>query len=314
MINQKVRFATEGIRFQRHNPDGTIATAQRFVGFSGTVDLTKALNASSRGDVTIKIDANPAETKSVDFALAVDKTKVTVAEAVEALEDADFTGITFSADSLTGRLKGSQAGGKVVQVIGPLAAALDFGQCVKHGGLGLVMISKFDSETVSIGLAKDIKDKEEIDSESADGTITRMVIGAMIQGISPVVVFSNKDYDLLEMIQGGKYDREANTYNPPLSKESEHPSFYGEIFSALYRDRSSNTKGNRAGYECILLRNMIGTEAEVPIEAKSFSQYGYNLVSTEYTETVGNETVTLPAWQEGTLTTEEFDALKVKEV
>ena len=313
IINNKERFSTLGIRFWRHNADGTIATAKRFVGFAGTVDLTDVLSASNRADVTIKIDANPAETKSVDFALADDKTKVTVAEAVEALEEADFTGITFSVDSHTGRLKGVSSTGDKVQIYSKLAAALDFGQSAKHGGLGLKIISKFDDQTIDISLAKDIKDKEEITSEGANGTQTRMIIGAMLQGMSPVVALKEKDYDLLELVQGGDLDREKGTYNPPGSHESDHPSFCAEIFSPIYSS-GSNKMSDMVGFERIFLRSMNGNETDVPIEAKAWAKYSFALTATDYTEFVDGKEVKWPAWEEGTVTVEEFDALKVKQI
>jgi len=311
VINRKERFATEGIRFQRHNGDGTIPTPQRFLGFANTVDLSGVLE-SDVAPLTIKIDAEPAETKDVDFSTAIDQTKVTVAEAIEALTDAGFTGITFTEDAVSGRLIGahSSATAKKIQVVGPLAAALDFGQGLKHGGNGLEIISFFDDETISIGLPKDIKDKEEIDIEGAKGTITRMIIGAMIQGMSPVVTLKEKDYYLLEMIQGGSLDRETGAYNPPLSGEADHPTFYAEVYSPLY-SRGSNKMSDMVGYEELLLRTMIGMEGDVPVEAKAWAQYAFNLTATEYTDENDNQ---FPAWQEKPLKTEEFDALKVKEL
>jgi len=408
MVNRKERFATEGIRFQRHNGDGTIPTPKRFVGFANTVDLMKF---GSAGKLLIKIDTEPAEIKAIDFSIAENIRRVTVNEAITALNTAAFTNIQFSIDEFTGRLKGSYDTGKKaqvtmqlenttsadasiqnglytlkisgkfftcnvenqivlkpnetidlsftavevgnvsampaidsevdfanltpaladdifegtftevvngaeskdnakkIQVIGELAAALDFGQGLRHGGNGLEIISFFDDETISIGLPKDIKDKEEIDQEGAKGTITRMVIGAMIQGLSPVVTLKEKDYELLELIQGGKLDREAGTYDPPLSNESDPPTFYAEIFSAVYSS-GSNKISDVAGYEKILLRSMIGMEGDVPIEAKAWATYAFNLTATEYTDEYD---VSFPAWQEQSLTMEQFDALKVKE-
>ena len=319
VVNRKGRFATEGIRFQRHNPDGSIPTPQRFLGFANTADLSKVLGVNGQAKISIKIDCGPVHNLTVDFDDVTDKTAVTVGEAADALGLAlvgeSISNITFSADTgFTGRLKGTVTGmpdAKIIQVTGPLAAALDFGQGIKHGCNGLEVISFFDDETISIGLPKDIKDKEEIDIEGSKGTITRMVIGAMLQGVSPVVTLTKKDYYLLEMIQGGILDRIAGTYDPPLSHESEHPSFWAEVFSAIYSE-GSNKLSDVAGYERLLLRTMIGQEGEVPIEAKSWAQYAFNLTATEYSVSINGADVRQPAWQEQTLTLEEFDALKVK--
>ncbi|MCL2294106.1 MAG: hypothetical protein FWC36_04485 [Spirochaetes bacterium] len=170
-----------------------------------------------------------------------------------------------------------------------------------------------NDETISIGLTKDIKDKEEIDIEGAKGTITRMIIGATLQGLSPVVTLKEKDYFLLELIQGGCLDRDAGTYDPPLSSESNHPSFYAEIYSPIYSS-GSNKLLNVAGYEKILLRSMIGMEGDVPIEAKAWAQYAFNLTATEYTDKTVDPEVIYPAYQEATLTLEQFDALRLKAI
>ncbi|MDR1838683.1 MAG: hypothetical protein LBQ93_03740 [Treponema sp.] len=414
VINRKERFATEGIRFQRHNGDGTIPTSQRFLGFANTTDLTKLI-ADNDLTLTIKIDDAPSVTKTVDFSGVVNQARVTVQEAVAALNAANIPDIVFDIDARTERLKGScnsgtkaqvaialsndtgsgitipagnyaitignnnfmclltnplviadektanmlflaaNAGvlsglpvtgadvslsliapalpnvtnegftgaygtvangtnsaltGKIIQVVGKLAAALDFGNCLKHGGNGLEVISFFDDETISIGLPKDIKDKEEIDVEGVRGTITRMIIGAMVQGMSPVVTLKEKDYYLLELIQGGSLDRETGTYNPPLSNEGEHPSFWAEIFSGIYSS-GSNKLSDVAGYERLLLRTMTGMEGDVPIDAKAWAQYAFNLVATEYTD---ENDIKFPAWEEQTLSATQFDALNVKGV
>jgi len=302
IINRKGRFATEGIRFQRHNGDGSIPTPQRFLGFHGTA----AVSVPSGGEISIRIDHGEVQTRAVNLSGVV-----TVAEAVAALTSAAFDGIEWGVDGGTNRLRGTAAGdGKVIQIWGPMAAALDFGQSVRFGGDGLRMISFFGGETISIGLPKDIREREEIDKEGADGTITRMVIGAMLQGLSPVVTLKEKDYELLQLIQGGTLNRETGDYDPPLSHESDSPTFYAEVFSEIY-GKGIHVKGNMAGYEKLLIRSMIGMEGEVPIGAKEWATYAFNLVATEYTDEFGKQ---WPAWRESTLTKERFDALRVKDI
>ena len=168
MINGKARFATEGFRVKRLNPDGTVPTASRFLGFLGTVDLSAVLTTHA-ADMSVKIDNAAADENTVDFTAALDETAVTVAEAVTALTAAGFTGITWSVDATTGRLMGASASGSEVEVTGPLAAALDFGQGVEHGGNGLEFLRSFNDDTMSIGETKNKKDKEEIDQEGAKG-------------------------------------------------------------------------------------------------------------------------------------------------
>jgi len=309
IINRKERFATEGLRFQRHNGDGTIPTLLRFLGFANTVNLSNVVDNSGIAELTIKVDDLPKQTLDVDFSEITDLTRVTVQEAITALTAAHFTGVTWSVDQKTKRLKGSMAGeGKIIQVVGRLAAALDFGNCVKHGGNGLEVVSFFDDETVSVGLPKDIKDKEEIDSESAKGKITRMIIGAMIQGISPVFTTKVKDYYFLELVQGGNLDRETGIYNPPVVNEQ--PSFWVEMFSPVYSE-GSNKMSDVAGYERLFLRSVMGMEGDVPAEAKQWAQYAYNLTATKYTD---ENDIQFSAWEEGTISTTQFDALNVKKI
>jgi hypothetical protein len=309
MLTQKSRFATEGARFMRNNPDGTMPRATRFLGFANTADLS-AVTTLDIGSLSIKIDGAAVMTEDVDFTAAVDIAAVTVAEAVTALTAAAFAGITWSADAATGRLMGVAASGTYVQVYGTLAPALDFGQGIEHGGLGLKWAKLFNDRAISIDLPKNIKDKEEIDLEGAKGTITRMVIGSKLQGLSPVVTLKDKDYDLLELVQGGTYDRVNNTYDPPTSDESEHPQFFMEIFSPLYAE-GTNKMENMSGYEKFLIRSAIGMEADVSIAAKSWATYAFNVEATDYYNESG---VKSPSYQEATLTVAQFDALNVVNV
>lgn len=308
MINRKTRFATEGVRLMRNNPDGTLPTKDRLIGFANTADLSAVLT-TSEASLSVSVDG-VVQTKDVDFTAALDEEAVTVAEAVTALNAAAFTGFTFSADTGTGRLKAVSSSGSYVQIYGPLAAALDFGQGIQHGGNGLQFIRFFNDEAVSIGLPKSVKEKEEIDLEGANGAVTRMVIGSKLLGMSPVLTLKVKDYDLLELVQGGTYDRVNGTYDPPTSDESEHPVFHLEVFSPIYAE-GINKRESVAGYERLLIRSCIGMEGDVPIEAKAWAQYAFNIEATEYTDAAG---VKYPAYQEATLTSEAFDALAVETV
>jgi len=310
VIDRKERFATEGMRFQRNNGDNTVATPQRFLGFANNVDLSGVPLTAGSAVLHIKVDHNPVTTVDVMLDDLPDLTAVTVNEIIGPLTAAT-TGIEWTMDARTTRLRGSIAGsGRVIQIWGPLAAALDFGQSLRHGGDGLRVISFFNDETVSIGLPKDIQDKEEIDIEGAKGTVTRMVIGARMQGMSPVFTSKVKDYLFLVMAQGGTLDLASGTYRPPLSNESDHPSFWGEIFSPIYGD-GTNKMSDMAGYERLFLYTMMGTEGDIPIEAKAWATYAMNMTATEYVNETGER---LPAWEEQTLSLEQFDALRLLDI
>lgn len=311
MINGKARFATEGFRVKRLNPDGTVPTASRFLGFLGTVDLSAVLDAVDHdADMSIKIDNGAADVNTVDFTAAADDSAVTVAEAVTALTAAGFTGITWSVDATTGRLMGASASGSEVEVTGPLAAALDFGQGVEHGGNGLEFIRSFNDDTMSIGETKNKKDKEEIDQEGAKGTVTRMVIGSKLLGKSLVLAVKTKNYYLLEAIQGGTLNRTTGKYTPPPSTRQNAPLFFVDTFAPLYGEGESKME-NFVGYEQQRYVNCIGMEGDVPQEAKAWANYSFDVEAGEGKDASGNK---IPAWYEQPLSVAEFEALNVETV
>ena len=310
-VNKKARFATEGFRVKRSNPDGTVPTATRFVGFANTADLSAVLDEiDDTADLTIKIDNGTAEKKTVDLSAAADKTAVTVDEAVTALNTAAFTGVTFSKEAATGRLMGTHATGTEVAVTGPLAAALDFGQGIAHGGNGLEFIKAFNDRTMSIGMTKNKKDKEEIDQEGAKGGITRMLISAKLLGQTLAIAMKDKDYEMLELIQGGTFNRTTGRYTPPPSTRLESPLFFIDVFSPIYGE-GENKMENMSGYEQLRFLSCTGMEGDVPVEAKSWANYSYDVEASEYTDKDGNKE---PAWWEQSMTVETFEGMHVETV
>jgi len=310
-VNKKARFATEGFRVKRSNPDGTVPTATRFVGFANTADLSAVLDETLfTADLTIKIDNGTAQTETVDLSDAVDKTAVTVDEAVIALTAANFTGITWSKEAGTGRLKGTHATGTEIAVTGPLAAALDFGQGIAHGGNGLEFIKGFDDRTMSIGMTKNKKDKEEIDQEGAKGGITRMLISAKLLGQTLAIAMKDKDYELLELIQGGTFNRTTGRYTPPPSTRLVSPLFFIDVFSPIYGE-GENKMENMSGYEQIRFLSCTGMEGDVPVEAKAWANYAYDVEAREYTDKDGNKE---PAWWEQSMTVATFEGMHVETV
>jgi hypothetical protein len=306
MDNKKTQFALSGFRAMRLNPDGTIPTASRFLGFAGTVDVSSL--TLSAGSLTIKIDGT-VETKTVDFSGAVSSSAVTVAEAVTALTTAAFTGITWSADSATGRLKGVSSSGDYVQVYNAVAPLLDFGQSLSFGGQGLVFIKCFDNSK-SYTVAKSLKDKEEIESESADGTLNTMVLGARLKGADISITQRDEDFDLVELIEGGTYDRTNNTYDPLTSDNSEHPTFFMEFYAPKY---TSGTKKlpDVSSYRKLLVRSCQGITGDESADTKTWVEYPFSINATEYTD---ESSVSWPPYQISTMTVAAFEALNVETV
>ena len=302
-------FAAEGSRWMRKNPDGTKPTKDRLIGFAGTVDLSGVLT-NHEADITIQID-NGAPVKKTFTCNAENESAVTVAEAFAALTTCAFTSFTWSADSVTGRLKGEYAGtGTIIQITGALAAALDFGQGIEHGGNGLEMVKCFDERMMSVTLPKAKKDKEDIDQEGSYGQTKRMTIAERMLGLNPVMTLRDKDYDLLELVQGGTYDRTAKTYKPPLSTRTEMPTFWGEIFVRTYGNGASKVSDNKY-IQKYTLNHCTGSEGDLSAEAKQWWSYVYNISNTEYTDETG---ALKEAYEEGFMTKSEYIALDVLNV
>jgi hypothetical protein len=312
LTDQRTRFATLGARFMRNNHDNTVPvslddTGPRFLGFANTVDLSSVLTDHA-ASLTISLDG-VSETKTFTCT-ASSESAVSVSEAVTDLTTSDFTGITWSADATTGRLKGKFASGKYVTVYGPLAAALDFGQALAFGGNGLEFCKYFDDEVIDIGLPKNIKEAEEIDLEGAQGSLLKMIIGAMLQGIDPVLTLKKKDYKLIQLIQGGTSDATGLSYEPPLDDETEHPTFFAEIFSGMYGD-GSHHQGDNDQVEMLHIRNLTGMEGDIPVEAKAWAKYAFNLKGVSGWSDAGAK---LAPWIEIRKTVAQFDAMAVESV
>jgi len=280
---RKARFATEGFRVKRCNPDKTYATAQRTVGFIGEIDISDILTAD-KAELSVKVGWNPWQIKEVDFSGVDDSSALTPEDAVLALELAQFTGVVFSVDGPTGRLKAVAADAIELQIKGELAAALDFGQGRQFGGLGVYYKSYLNDETMGITMPNDIKDKEQIDQEGAQGAVTRMIIPAKRLGVSPAIVTKFKDDELLNMIQGGIYipgtKDEPAVYRPPNSQTKGSPLFSLDAFFPLY-GQGTSTVDQASGFEQRTYFSCTGLEGEVPAEAKAWAKYSYNITATE---------------------------------
>jgi uncharacterized protein related to proFAR isomerase len=313
-INKKTSFSIEGFRALRNNPDGTPASPDRILGFSGTVDLSAIVGNSA--DITIKLDDGSEDTQTIDWTAAVDKTAVTVAEMFAAINAAGFTDITASADVTTGRLLVVYDGSEDISYMqlyngdsDNLATLLDFGQGHTHDGEGVKFVRAFDNSS-SIGLPKNIKDREEIEAEAGDGTLLTIIVPAIIKGLNPTITNIDNDLELKQLIQGGTYNSTTNTYTPPNTSVTTKPIFSLEIFAPVY-SKGTNQKEDLAGYERIFLPSCTGIEGDVTKETRALASYLFNLSATEYTD---ESDVKHAAWIEQILSQTEFDALDVENV
>jgi hypothetical protein len=288
--NKIARFATEGFRIKRCNPDTTSASAERTLGFVGVIDISAALDAGKKAKLAVKLDNGPWIEKQVDFSSGAAATALNPANAAAKLIAAGFDGVVFGVDAATGRLKASAANAKELQIKSPLAGALDFGMCRKYGGLGIYYIKYFNDETISITLPNDMKEKEEIDLEGAKGTVTRMILPGKHLGVSPVISTKFKNDELVQMIQGGLYtpgtDAEPAVYEPPTSQAGGSPLFTLDVFAPLYG--AGNSKMEQViGMERRLFWSCSGSEDGPPMETKAWAAFAYNVNATEYTDENG---------------------------
>ena len=93
-----------------------------------------------------------------------------------------------------------------------------------------------------------------------------------------------KDDELLNMIQGGEYSPATETepaiYSPPNSLTDGSPVFSLDIFAPLYGTGLS-TIDQATGFERRLYYLCTGTEGDVPMDAKAWAQFAYNISAVE---------------------------------
>lgn len=313
-FDRKASFSVEGSRWRRLNPDGSYPAPDNQLGFAVTADLS-ALIATSK--LSYREDAKGAFTEiTVDLTSAgAVMTAVTVAEAVSALNaDVAFAAapLTASTDATTGRLKiVSDNTPTYLELGGDVAKALFFGAYQGAAtGFGTHFIDCFNNSG-AVGLPKEIKDFEEIEVESGDGTNISMVVAAMMKGLNPTLAFTDELYELKELIQGGSNDQTVsgvlNRYKPPTTGQIYLPGFAGELYEAKY-DKGSNLRNNMVGYKRINFNNCNGIEADLSDEVKAWATYSYNLRVREYYDAAGDRQ---PGYTEDELSISQFLALGI---
>lgn len=305
MYNRRTAYATKAVAVMRNNPDGTNPTASRFIGFYGTADLSAVLT-THEADLSIKIDDGDLETISVDFSGAVSESAVTVAEAVTALTAAAFTGITWSSDTTTGRLKGVSSSGTFVQVIGDLAAALDFGQGIDFPNNGLeIYTAESKTGLVDCTMPPDIQDKQTNDVTGSEGNIRRMNVPAKLLGVSPVLSIYQYDKGMRACIEGGTYNRTTGAYTPPLS-DADAPTFCVIKYDGLYNADNVNLPDNDS-VNVTTVHSCTGLQGE-DTDTNGWKVKTYNLVASEYTDA---SDVRHPAYEEAPISKAAFLALGI---
>lgn len=319
-FDKKTSFSIEGSRWRRLNPDGTYPAVDRHIGFLGTIDVS---SLTSSATMSYRLGATGVFTEIVvaiddGTATYVDDTVATVAELVTALNlDAAFSAVfTASVDSDTGRLKIIETADTATylefskSLVENICELLELGSYRSNvEGFGTHFIDCFDNSG-ALGLPKEIKDFEEIEVESGDGSTLSMVSAALLKGLNPSLALIDELWELKELIQGGANDQTVtgvtNRYTPPTTSQVYLPGFAGEAYEAKY-DKGSNLRNNMAGYKRINFNNCNGFEGDLSDEVKTWATYQFNLRVREFTLSG----VKYAGYEEDFLSLPQFDALGI---
>jgi hypothetical protein len=284
------QYASRGFMIKRCNPDGKIADAQNMTGFVGEIDITPILT-DGKAKLTIKVGQAPQATKEVDFT-GKSPEALTPTAAIEALTAASFTGVEFLINADTGRLQVAPTDSTVkdLQIYGTLAGALNFGNCRLNEGLGCYYLFYVDDEVINVAPTVDRTENENIDLEGAQGTLTRITIKGHRNGVNIAVTSKFLDYELQQMIEGGKYFvgtvETPAKYEPPLSSDTRDMLCTLETFDPMY-DRGQSLEGQEIAIKSNLYYSVIGASGDVATGAKTIAQFTYNFSANEYKDNDG---------------------------
>lgn len=304
----KGAFSNEGFRVRRLNPDNSYPGVSNHLGFLGTIDTSELAGTEKlsyrwdgKGDFTA-ITVNLKNTGQV-------VTAATVAEVVTALNliqefSGVFTASTDSGTGGTGRLKiadkTAESTHTYLELKGDIAILLGFGASGDAPAMGTAFVNCFDNSG-AIGFPKNIKDFEEIEKESGDGSVDTMIMDAQLKGLNPTIALTDEVYELKVMIQGGSWDDDTNTYTPPTTDQAVLPYVACEAFVAKYGKGTSH-RGDLTGYKMYDIKRMVGRESDVTHEVKAWASYQFDCRVMDYME--GN--VRMPGWTERELTISQF--------
>ena len=319
-FDKKTSFSIEGSRWRRLNPDGTYPAVDRQIGFLGTIDvsaLTAAATMAYRLGATGVFTEIVVDFTAVGFVYA-DNTAATVAEIVTGLNlDAAFSAVfTASADADSGRLLIVETANTATYLEFSKSLVEDICELIQLGsfksnntGFGTHFVDCFDNSG-ALGLPKEIKDFEETEVESGDGSTLSMVSAALLKGLNPSLALTDELWELKELMQGGSNDQTitdvSNRYTPPTTSQVYLPGFAGEAYEAKY-DKGSNLRNNMSGYKRLNFNNCNGFEGDMSDDVKAWATYQFNLRVREYTLSG----VKYAGYTEDFLSLSEFDALGI---
>jgi hypothetical protein len=297
LVNRKqAQYATRGFIAKRCNPDGTMATGQRALGFAGIINITSVLSGVNAAPLQVKVGTAPWELKNVDFS-GRNPAELNPTEAANALDAAGFAGCNFAVDSKTGRLllKASDPDQKEIQIFGYLAGALNFGNCRPYEGMGCYYadyVSQDDTITIQPAVQK--SENARIEQEGSHGTKTAIIIAGGRNGENLTITTKPLDFEFQQMVQGGRYRRATVTkpaeYEPPLSMDRNiigNPLLTIIKVDPLYAPNTESTEGQEVAVKTAIYYSALGSVGDESGGAKTLTSFTYTFNSGIYTDENG---------------------------
>jgi len=304
---------------QRQNPGSKSPYLQGFLlGFTGTIDISDALDNSEKGIIKLKIGNGNVHSVPVDFS-TVDPKTLSVQDAVEVLSEAlTKAGVTDcdfdSDDEDTKRLKLSPKLGTVkwVQIYGDLAAALQFGNCRLNEGKGCFVFASFDGDLKSAAETEQWQDDKTIENDSPRGTLLKFTMPGKRTGSQIVITDRMSSRVAKQMINGGRLTSSLGNperYEPPTGANSEPGRVDVFTYSEIY-NKNENTIGDevyireRMYIGCIGKQNRTGG-------AGNWSDSEYTLTAVDY---VGEDGKDYSSPVETDFSQAQWDALQMSDI
>ena len=197
------------ILFQMRNDDQSEALPDNTIGGVGPFDFSGVADPAAI-PMSFKIDTGAVETISLDFVTpAVGAiSAVTVAEVFAAINAEAPTGITASAEAVTGRLKIVAATGTRLQVYDVAAELSMIGQGY---GTRIVMTNTMENFDTS----PNQKEDEIHTVTDANGVDVEVIIPGYRKGVNGSWVDNPNDFLIRRIFEGGTIDSVTGEYSAP---------------------------------------------------------------------------------------------------
>ena len=287
------------ILFQMRNDDQTEALPANTIGGVGPFDFS-GVSAIAAVELSFKIDTTATETKDIDLSGAVSQAAVTVAELFAAINTAAFTGITASAEAVTGRLKLVSATGDRMQVFGEAA---DLGMIGQGYGTRIVITNTMEN-LVTTPNQKEDEIHTVIDS---NGVETEVIIPGYRKGVNGSWIDNANDYLIRRIFEGGTIDGTTGKYSAPTVATIKG-AFVIEFYVGVYLV-GTNKKADLQSYIKQVIKSAVGTYGDrTYLNDFSKANYIYAATSPKVAGSI------LPDSDETPLTIAEYQALLLESV